>query len=81
MVLRMLFLTLSNINIQFFEEKLTWKSYTTVKALLITKQVELINKKGFVKMVLDKNSETFLMYVAALEALLAGMWIYSDKEA
>ena len=46
-VLGLPFLTLSNADVQFLEKKLTWRSYTTAKALPTTKQVELIDKKEF----------------------------------
>lgn len=39
-----------------------------IEALSSTSQIELINKKKFTKVVLDKNSETFVVYVAALVA-------------
>ena len=80
-VLGILFLTFSNANIQFAEKELTWRSYITTETLPNTKQVELIDKKEFVKVALDENSETFLMHVVALEASLAGMSIHPDKEA
>lgn len=35
----------------------------------MTKQVKIIDKKSFAKVVLDRDSETFVVYVAALEAL------------
>lgn len=38
--------------------------------------MELINKKEFVKAALNKNSETFVVYIAALKTLLAKMSIY-----
>ena len=41
-----------------------------------TQRVKLIDKKEFAKPMLDKESETFVMHVAALEAPLAGMMIY-----
>ena len=44
-VLDMSFLTLSNADVQFLKKELTWRSYTTAKALPTTKRVELINKK------------------------------------
>ena len=69
-VLRMLFLTRSNLNIQFDKKKLTWRSYTTAKTFSTTKWAELINKKEFAKAVLDENSKTFVLHVAALEAPL-----------
>lgn len=42
-VLKMFFLTLSNINIYFTKQGLYWRSYTTVKALSTTCYIELIN--------------------------------------
>ena len=80
-VLRVPFLAFSNANIQFAEKELTWSSYTAAEALLITKRVELIDKKEFAKAALDEESETFVVHVAALEAPLAGMAIYSSQAA
>ena len=65
-VLGMPFLTLSNADVQFVEKELTWRSYTTAKALPTTKRVELINKKEFAKAALDEKSETFVAHVASL---------------
>ena len=67
-VLGMLFLTFSNVDVQFVEKELTWKSYTTAIALPTTKWVELINKKEFAKTELDGNSETFVVHVASLSS-------------
>ena len=75
-VLGMLFLTLSNADIQFVEKELTWRSYTTAKALLTTKRVELINKMEFAKAALDENSETFVVHVVPLD-----LRIHPDREA
>ena len=69
MVLRMPFLTFNNVDIQFAEKELTWRFYTATEALPTTKRVELIDKKEFAKVALDKESETFVVQVAALEAL------------
>ena len=41
----------------------------------------MINKKKFVKTALDEKSETFVIYVATLEASLSGMTIYLSQEA
>ena len=70
------FLNFSNVDIQFAGKELTWRSYSTAEALPTTKQVELINKKEFAKAALDKESETFVVHVATLEAPLAGMAIH-----
>ncbi len=64
----MSFLSLSNVNVEFAKlGKLTWRFYNTIKALPITSQIELINKKEFAKVALDKNLETFIVHVSALE--------------
>ena len=80
-VLGMLFLIFSNANIEFAEKELIWRSYTTVKDLLTTKLVELINKKEFAKAALDEEFETFVLHLAALEALLREMIIYPLRKA
>ena len=59
-VLSMLFLILSNANVQFVEKKLTWRSYTTTEALPTSKQVEPINKIKFAKATLV---ETFVVHI------------------
>ena len=66
-VLGMPFLTLSNVDIQFAEKKLTWKTYTTKEALPITCLVEIINQKEFAKAALDDNIDAFVVYVSSLE--------------
>ena len=77
-VLGMFFLIFSNTNVQFVEKELTWRSYTITKTLPTTKQVELINKKKFAKVALDKKSETFFIHMALLN-LIPG--IYPDRTA
>ena len=81
MVLSILFLTFSNTNVQFVKKELTWKFYITIKVLLTTKQLELINKKEFAKMALDENSETFIIYVISFNLALISVLVYPDKEA
>ena len=63
-VLRMLFLKISNADVAFDEGILTWKSYITNKALPTTERVWLVNPKEFVIVALDADSETFVMHVA-----------------
>ena len=75
------FLTLSNADIQFAEKELTWRSYTAAEALRTTKQIELTNKKKFAKAELDEKSEIFVVHIAALKTLLAGMAIYPSQKA
>lgn len=61
------FLSLNNANIQFDIEELTWRSYTVAKAIFTTSQIQLINKKIFAKVALDKNSETFVVHMTVLK--------------
>ena len=66
-ILEMLFLKISNMDILFCKKTFTWRTYTTNKALLITKQIQIIDPKEFVIAALDVNSETFVVYVAIRE--------------
>ena len=67
--LRMPFLALCNADVELTElGKLTWRSYTAAEVLPTSSWVELINKKKFAKTILDKNSKTFVIHVATVEA-------------
>ena len=63
-ILGMSFLKLSNADVSFGEEILTWKSYITIKVLPTTKRVQLINQQEFVIAALDINSKTFMVHLA-----------------
>lgn len=76
----MTFHTLSNINIKSIRKNFTWKFYTTAKALPTSKRAEFIDKKGFIKVALNENSETFMVYIVTLEAELLGMTIHCFRE-
>ncbi len=68
-VLGMPFLSFSNVDVEFAKlGKLTWKTYIAAEALPTTSQVEIIVKREFARAALDKNSETFVVHVSALEA-------------
>ena len=62
-ILKMLFLKLSNADVLFDEKIFTWKIYITNKALLTNKQVQIIDKKDFIIAALDANSKTFVIHV------------------
>ena len=66
-ILGMPFLKISNANVAFGEVTLTWKSYTTNKALSTTERVQLVDPKEFVIAALDADSETFVVHVAIRE--------------
>ena len=76
-VLGMLFLTLSNADIQFAKKELIWRSYTAAEALPTTKRVEIIDKKEFTRAALDEHVEAFVMHVT----FLSTMAIYPAREA
>ena len=60
------FLTLSNVDVQFAEKELTWRTYTIKKAFPTTRQVEIINQKKLAKAALDEKIETFVVHVNSL---------------
>lgn len=71
MVLKMLFLALSNVNFQFSVKDHIWRTYTIAKALPTTNRVELIDKKEFAATALDENVKTFVVYDITFLAILA----------
>ena len=66
-ILGMPFLKISNANVSFGEKTLTWKIYSTNKALPTTERVQIVDPKEFVIAALDIDSETFVVYVAIRE--------------
>ena len=71
-VLGMPFLAFSNADVEFTElGKLIWRSYITTEVLPTTSRVKLIDKKKFARVALDRNSEIFVMHIAALEVPIA----------
>lgn len=69
-VLGIVFLSLRNVDVGFAELwKLILMSNNIAEILHIASWVELIHKKKFAKVVVDENSEIFVIYVTALEAM------------
>ena len=62
-VFGILFFTLSDVNIDFLNHKLRWKTYTIQEALLTTRHIKLIEKKLFVAITLNPEYETFVIYI------------------
>ncbi len=60
----MIFLTMSNADVDFQVRDLQWRFYTTRDILLITRQIELIEKKEFVAVVLNPEHKSFLIHIA-----------------
>ena len=67
LILGMSFLKISNVDVVFGEGTLTWKLYTTNKALPTTERVRLVDPKEFVIAALDADSKTFVVHVAIRE--------------
>lgn len=65
-ILRMFFLILTNVKINFIDRKLNLRLYTTIKALLTTNHIELVGKKEFVVATLNLNNETFIVHIVSL---------------
>ena len=51
----------------FYEKRLMWKFYSTNKTLITIKQVQIVNIKKSILVVLDAESKTFVMHVAIQE--------------
>ena len=68
-VLGMLFLTLSNADIQFAERRLVWRTYSAAEALPTTRRIEIIGKKEFAAAALNEEDETFVVHMAALSVV------------
>ena len=65
---------MSNANMSFGKKTPTWKTYTTSKPLFISKQVQIVNLKEFVIIILDKNRKIFGIYMAIWEQK-NGYWL------
>ena len=63
----------------FGEKTLTWRTYTTNKALPTTKRVQIVDPKEFVIAALDVDSETFVVHVAIRER--EEMPVHSERQA
>ena len=77
-VLVMSFLTFNNANVKFAKKELTWRTYTTKKALPTTRQVEIINQKKFANAALNKSVEAFVLHFSSLESRIT---IYPIRKA
>ena len=67
-VLGMLFLTLSDADVDFLSRELQWRTYTTKQALLTSRRIELVGKKEFAAAALNSEDETYVVHVASLSS-------------
>ena len=68
LVLRMLFFTLSGADIDFLGRELRWRTYTTKKALLTIRRVEIVGKKEYAAAALDSEYETYVVHVRSVSS-------------
>ena len=65
----MLFVTLSDMHVDFSGWELWWRPYTIEKALLTTRRVKIVGKKEFAAAALDLEHETYVVHVAFLGSI------------
>ena len=65
----MLFLTLSDADVDFFGRELHWRTYTTEAALPTTRRVELVGKKEFVAAELDPEHEIYVVHIGSVSSV------------
>lgn len=75
-VLKMFFLTFTNKSILDNAKSFTWRFYNLAKVLPIAKQVGLIDKHKFAKIVFHKNLKRFVGYIAALKAFKLVIYLF-----
>ena len=63
-VFEIFFINLSNINIDFLDQRLRWRTYATKKTFPTTRYIKLVGKKKLIIIVLDSEHETFIVHVA-----------------
>ena len=64
----MLFLILSNANIDFLGWKLRWRTYTTKKVLSTIRYIELGDKKKFAAIMLNPEYEIYIVHVESVNS-------------
>ena len=70
MMPKMLFLTLSNVDVNFQAQNLQQKSYIIGNVFLTTWQIKLIGKKAFAAAIRNPKHKVFVIYIAALSVNL-----------
>lgn len=62
----MLFLTYSNIKVNFNDQVLEWNLYITAKALSTIKNIKLVGKKKFATAALNLKNKAFVVHIASI---------------
>ena len=80
MIPAILFLTLSNVNIQFAEREFVWRIYIAAETLSMIKKMEIIDKREFAVATLNSDDEIIVVYLAFLVKPIT-ILIYSSCQA
>lgn len=65
-VLKVLFLILSNVNISFLKLEIFWKSYTPIKTISIRKNVQFVRKTKFANETLNSKKKIYIILMDSL---------------
>lgn len=79
-ILGMSFLILSNIEVNFTDEELSWRLYIIVEVFSITKQVKSIGKEKFAAVALDPENEIFVVHVTALASFNSDVYFFDRAQ-
>ena len=70
-VFGILFLTLTDADVDFLDWELWWRIYTTKKALPTTKHVKIMGKKEFVARALDLEYEIYIVHIRSVSFIVS----------
>lgn len=76
-VFRILFLTLNSADINFLEQKLRYRTYTTKEVFLIIKRIELVREKEFATVAFDLEYKIFVVNIFSLTSFDSGVYLFS----
>ena len=68
-VLGMSFFILNDVDIDFLERELWLRTYIAKKAFLITRYIELMDKKEFAPIALDPKHETYIIHIKSISSV------------
>ena len=63
------FLTLSGADVDFFDQELRWRTYTTQEAVPTTTRIELMGKKEFAAVARDLEHDTYVVHVGSASSI------------
>ena len=76
----MFFFILSSTDIDFLNQKLHWRTYTTLEALSTTEHIELVGKKEFAAIILDLEYKTFVIHLKSFSSTLLDIYLFRRSQ-